>query len=115
MYRFSYDEIFEESGAVTRERERMALDHAIELLTVAADAGPNSREATAALEYLQRLWAFLIRDLANPNNELAEALRANLISIGLWMLKEADQIVQDRSQNFAGLIDINRTIRDGLR
>ena len=56
-----------------------------------------------------------IKDLADPSNELGEALRANLISIGLWVIKEADQIMTEKSKNFSGIIDVTRTIRDGLR
>ncbi|MBS7537959.1 flagellar biosynthesis regulator FlaF [Ancylobacter lacus] len=115
MYRFSYADILGDSGAEGREEERLALDHAIELLTRAEKSGPSSVEAAQAVLYLQKLWGFLIRDLSDPHNELADSLRANLISIGLWIIKEADQIVQERSTNFSGLIDVNRTIRDGLR
>ncbi|GLK70082.1 flagellar biosynthesis regulator FlaF [Ancylobacter dichloromethanicus] len=114
MYRFSYAEILGESGVEGRGDERLALDHAIELLTQAQANGPSSPEAAQAVLHLQKLWGFLIHDLADPHNELADALRGNLISIGLWIIKEADQIVQERSSNFAGLIEVNRTIRDGL-
>ncbi len=114
MYCFSYAEILGDSGAEGRQEERLALDHALELLSSAREKGPTSPEAAQAVLYLQKLWGFLIRDLSDPNNELADALRANLISIGLWVIKEADDIVQARSTNFAGLIDVNKTIRDGL-
>lgn len=115
MYRISYAEIVNDSSDERRAQERLALDHAIDLLTAAEEKGPNSAEATQAVLYLQKLWGFLIKDLADPGNELGEALRANLISIGLWVIKEADQIMSEKSKNFAGIIDVTRTIRDGLR
>lgn len=114
MYRISYAEIINDSSAEMREQERLALDHAIELLTRAEEKGPNSDEAVQAVLYLQKLWGFLIKDLSDPGNELAEALRGNLISIGLWVIKEADQIMQQKSRNFSGIIDVTRSIRDGL-
>lgn len=114
MFRISYAEIINDSSSEMREQERLALDHAIELLTRAEEKGPNSDEAMQALLYLQKLWGFLIKDLSNPANELGEALRANLISIGLWVIKEADQIMQEKSKSFSGLIEVTRTIRDGL-
>jgi flagellar biosynthesis activator protein FlaF len=114
MYSFSYAEIIGDSGAQARHDERVALDHALDLLTEAQANGPRSPEAIKAILFVQKLWGFLIKDLCDPNNELAEALRANLISIGLWIIREADQIMQERSENFAGLIEVNRTIRDGL-
>lgn len=115
MYKFSYAEIMEDSSTEARGRERDAFDRAIELLVAAEAAGPTSMESQAAVIYLQRLWGILIRDLAEPTNELASNLRADLISIGLWVIKEADQIIQERSNNFAGLIAVNRSIRDGLQ
>ncbi|WP_421699448.1 flagellar biosynthesis regulator FlaF [Ancylobacter sp.] len=114
MYRFSYAEILGDSAAEARDEERLALDRAIDMLTRAQANGPSSPEAAEAVLYLQKLWGFLIRDLSDPHNELAEQLRGNLISIGLWVIKEADQIVQERSSNFAALIEVNRSIRDGL-
>ena len=113
MYKFSYAEILEESGAIKRERERLALDHAIGLLDTAAlsDKGASALEA---IQYTQKLWGFLISDLSNPHNELPDDLKASLISIGLWVMKEGDDILNERSSNFAGLIEVNRAIRDGL-
>jgi flagellar protein FlaF len=64
---------------------------------------------------VRQLWTILIEDLAHPENDLPEALRADLISIGLWVTKEAEQIRQKKSANFAGVIDICSIIRDGLK
>lgn len=114
MYKFSYAEILDDSGNEARGRERAALDRAIELLSVAEVNGARSQEASTALLQVQRLWNFLIADLANPQNGLAEQLRADLISIGIWVMKEADRILNDQQQSFTALIDVNKTIRDGL-
>ncbi|WP_029005598.1 flagellar biosynthesis regulator FlaF [Azorhizobium doebereinerae] len=115
MYKFSYAEILEDSSSEARLRERDAFDRALELLVAAEAAGPASSETRAAMLYLQRLWGILIRDLAETSNELSPALRADLISIGLWVVKEADLVINEASQNFAGLISVNRSIRDGLQ
>lgn len=115
MYKFSYAEILDDAGNETRAREQLALDHAIELLTVAEERGPNSPEAAAALRYLQNLWGFLIEDLASPTNALAEQLRADLISIGIWIIREADNILHDASKTFTALIEVNKSIRAGLQ
>jgi flagellar biosynthesis activator protein FlaF len=60
------------------------------------------------------LWGYLIEDLARPDNDLPQKLRADLISIGLWMMREAEQIRLEASSNFKGLIDVSTAIRDGL-
>jgi len=115
MYTFSYAEILDESGDESRGREQLALDDALELLTVAESRGPQSPEALEAIRYIQKLWNFLISDLADPQNALTEQLRADLISIGIWVIREADRILNDPTRTFAALIEVNRTIRDGLK
>ena len=114
MYQFSYAETVEDSLQDSRGRERDALSRAIELLELASRKGVTSQEATDSLVYLRKLWMILIEDLANPENDLPQGLKSELISIGLWMTRETDMISTGRSQNFAGLIEICGIVRDGL-
>ncbi|MCB5177730.1 flagellar biosynthesis regulator FlaF [Microvirga lenta] len=115
MYRFSYAEILEDASNECREREKMAFDRAIDLLRAAVSKGAKSSEGAEAISFVQRLWGILIEDLLGPENGLPETLRAELVSIGLWIMKETDLIRQGRSENFSALIDINTMIRDGLK
>ena len=115
MYRFSYAEVLEETPQTARERERMALEHAVTLLQSAAKVGGTSREAIEALHFCRRLWALLLEDLAHPENQLPTKLRADIISIGVWIMREAEEIRQGRSENFDGIIDVTRAIAEGLR
>lgn len=115
MYKFSYAEILEDDVREARAREQAALDRAIELMTIAQERGFQSPEANEAVGYVQTLWGYLIKDLVDPGNELAENLKADLISIGLWAIKEADRVVNDPSKNFLALIEVNQTIRNGLK
>ncbi|NIX78413.1 flagellar biosynthesis regulator FlaF [Microvirga terricola] len=115
MYRFSYAEILEDASDGCREREKLAFDRAIDLLNTASATGANSKEGADALFFVQRLWGLLIDDLVSQENGLPETLRAQLVSVGLWIMKEVDRIRQGQSSSFGGLIDINTMIRDGLR
>lgn len=115
MYQFSYAEVLDETPKGARERERQAIDRSIELLREADRAGVNSRESIEAVLYVRRLWGLLIEDLARPENDLPKALRADLISIGLWIMREAEEIRLEKSDNFKGLIDVSMSIRDGLK
>ncbi len=115
MYQFSYAEVLDETPKGARERERQAIDRSIELLQAAEKSGARSREAMEAVLYVRRLWAFLIEDLARPENDLPKPLRADLISIGLWLMREAEQIRLETSENFKGMIDVSTSIRDGLK
>jgi flagellar biosynthesis activator protein FlaF len=114
MYKFSYEETLIESGSRQRENERVAIEQSISLLKSAEKAGPHSREAVDAIIFLNRLWSFFLDDLAKPENGLPDDIRAKLISIGIWMLKEADAISNGRSRNFAALIDVSNVIAEGL-
>jgi flagellar protein FlaF len=115
VYHFAYDEIVDESATSCRDRERLALDRSIELLKEASEKGTHSTAALEALLYVRRLWSLLLEDLARPGNDLPAKLRADLISIGFWIMKEADLVRDDKSRNFKGLIDISSIIRDGLK
>jgi len=115
MYQFSYAEVQADSVADSRDRERQLLTRSINLLCEARTAGNQSRQATEAILFLNRVWSTFIEDLGSPDNSLPKELRANLISIGLWLLREAEEIRQGRSENFDGLIDVSQIIRDGMQ
>ena len=38
----------------------------------------------------------------------------DIISIGLWVVKEADRLREERSNDVMQLVEINRMIRDAL-
>ena len=114
MYKFSYEEALSESGGRQRENERLAIEQSVAMLKSAEKAGPKSREAIDAICFLNRLWSFLLEDLVKPDNALPEEVRAKLISIGIWMLREAEAISSGQSRNFSGLIDISNVIAEGL-
>jgi flagellar protein FlaF len=54
-------------------------------------------------------------DLRDPNNELPEQLRAGIISIGIWMLKEIERVRGRLTEDLTPMIEINELIRDGLK
>jgi flagellar protein FlaF len=115
MYQFSYADIQTDSVADARDRERQLLSRSIDMLIKASVAGANSNEAIAALNFTNRVWTSLMDDLGNPENALPKELRANLISIGLWLLRESEDIRQGRSESFEGLIEVSQIIRDGIQ
>ncbi|KQR77731.1 flagellar biosynthesis regulator FlhF [Rhizobium sp. Leaf384] len=115
MYQFSYAEIMEDGVVDSKDRERQVLDRSIALLASAARQKGYSREAIEAVYYTRRLWIRFIEDLRAPDNQLDESLRANLISIAIWILSETEKIRKRESSNFQGIIDITTIIRDGLK
>lgn len=115
MYQFSYAEIQSESVADARDREKQLLTRSIDMLVNAREVGLQSREAIEALLFLSRVWTLFVEDLGNPDNALPKELRANLISIGLWLLREAEEVRLGRSDNVEGLIEVSQIIRDGMQ
>lgn len=115
MYQFSYAEVQSDSIADAKDRERQLLTRSIDLLDAARQKGVPSREATQAIYFLNRVWTTFVEDLGSEENELPHELRANLISIGLWLLREAEEVRQGRSDNFEGLIEVSQIIRDGIQ
>ena len=113
--RSAYDDVLEESGRDARDREQQALSHGIDLLRKAQAHGIASEETKEALVFVRRVWTFLIEDLARAENGLPESLRAQLISIGLWVVKEADAIRSQHSGDLTQMIAVNVAIRDGLK
>ena len=109
-----YEAVIEDSGHEARAREHRALDHGIDLLKRLQSSDLLPPEQAEALLYIRRLWAFFVQDLASPRNGLPEKLRAELISIGLWIIKEADRIRQEKASDVDELLGINVLIRDAL-
>ncbi|GAB5507436.1 MAG: flagellar biosynthesis regulator FlaF [Rhizobiaceae bacterium] len=115
MYQFSYADIQTDSVADARDRERQLLTRSIELLSKAMEEGSKSPDTVEALHFVNRIWTAFLEDLGSDENELPPELRANLISIGLWMLREAEAVRQGRSQNYEGMIEVSQIIRDGIQ
>lgn len=115
MYQLSYAESIEESARECRDRERRALDRAIALLEEAEGTGAGSVIAREALQFLCNLWKALIEDLISPENDLPDVLRGDLVSVGIWVLREADAVQAGKSDGFHSLIEVCAMIRNGLR
>ncbi|WLR93146.1 flagellar biosynthesis regulator FlaF [Shinella zoogloeoides] len=116
MYQFSYAEIMEEGVAVSKDRERQVLERSIALLKAAmALEGGYGKETVEAVYFTRRVWIRFVEDLGNPENQLDGELRANLISIAIWILKEIEKIRKRESTNFQGIIDITTIIKDGIQ
>ena len=114
MYEFAYNEIVEESSKSMRAQEARALDRVIAMLREAETVGPKSRQGINALYQLRTLWTVFLDDLKGSENALPATLRARLISIGIWIIKEIERLRSGEVSDLTSLIEINQIIRDGL-
>ncbi|MEL6217001.1 MAG: flagellar biosynthesis regulator FlaF [Pseudomonadota bacterium] len=77
------------------------------------DGAPFS-ELASALHENTRLWTALMADLAEQENELPMELRAQLISLGLFMRRHTDDVLRGSAEPGV-IVDINTAIMRGLR
>jgi flagellar protein FlaF len=66
-----------------------------------------------ALDWNRRLWSTLATDCADPHNAMDKGLRAQIISISLFVSKHSSAIMRG-DDDFEALIDINRMVMQGL-
>jgi flagellar protein FlaF len=66
-----------------------------------------------ALDWNRRLWSTLATDCSMPDNKLAPSLRAQIISLSLFVSRHTS-LVMRREDDMEVLIEINRIIMQGL-
>lgn len=66
-----------------------------------------------ALDWNRRLWSTLATDCADPDNGMDKGLRAQIISISLFVSRHSS-IIMRGEDDFEALIDINRMVMQGL-
>ncbi len=115
MYQFPYAEVLDETPQSARQRERQAIERSIELLQAAEKAGVRiqggGRGPAVRAQAVERAHR---GPRQGRTTTCRNQLRADLISIGLWIMREAEQIRLEKSDNFKGIIEVSTTIRDGL-
>jgi flagellar biosynthesis activator protein FlaF len=78
----------------------------------AADVS-DFKTRVGALDWNRRLWSTLAIDCARPENRLPEAVRAQIISLSIWVSRHTSEVVRSKG-DYDLLIEVNRTIMQGL-
>jgi flagellar protein FlaF len=66
-----------------------------------------------ALDWNRRLWSVLATDCADPDNAMDKSLRAQIISISLFVSRHSSAVMRG-DDDFEALIDINKMVMQGL-
>ncbi len=66
-----------------------------------------------ALDWNRRLWSALATDCSDPDNSMNSGLKAQIISISLFVSRHSSVIMRGED-DFEALIDINRMVMQGL-
>ena len=97
-----------------RQTEYRLFGEVTRALMRAAEADVNDIQPRIdALDWNRRVWSTLASDCATPGNNLSMELRAQIISISLWVSRHTS-LVMRRQEEFEPLIEVNRTIMQGL-
>lgn len=66
-----------------------------------------------ALDWNRRLWSTLAADCSSDGNQLPPPVRAQIISISLWVSRYSSDAAQ-KGASLEPLIDVNKSIMAGL-
>jgi len=83
-------------------------------LIEAQSAGAKGATLIDAIDWNRRLWSTLPVDCMDDSNRLPKPLRAQIVSLSIWVTKYSSQVMQTGAP-LEPLIDINRTIMQGLQ
>lgn len=66
-----------------------------------------------ALHWNRRMWSTFATDCAIEGNKLPKMLRAQIISLSIWVGKFSSQVIHD-GEDIQALIDVNKAVMEGL-
>lgn len=97
-----------------RETEYRLFAQVTQSLIEANKTGRNNLAGLVdALDWNRRLWSALATDCASSENRLPEALRAQIISLALWVSRFSSDVTRTGG-SLEPLIDVNKNMMAGL-
>jgi flagellar biosynthesis activator protein FlaF len=82
-------------------------------LIKARDQGLSGAQLVDSLDWNRRLWSTLSSDCADPANGMPQALRAQIMSLALWVSRYSSDVAA-QGASVEPLIDVNKAIMEGL-
>jgi flagellar protein FlaF len=97
-----------------REAEYRLFGQVTRALMVADQAPADDlRLRVDALDWNRRMWTALANDCADAGNGLPQPVRAQIISLSLWVNRHTSAVIR-KQEEIGPLVDINRIIMQGL-
>lgn len=82
-------------------------------LAEAKAQGARGADLVQALDWNRQLWSALAADCGVEGNGLPRELRAQIISVGLWVSRYASEVARGTG-DIDDLIAVNRSVMEGL-
>ncbi|HUO99803.1 MAG TPA: flagellar biosynthesis regulator FlaF [Rhizomicrobium sp.] len=79
----------------------------------AQKSGDKGTVLVDAVDWNRRVWRALAADCLDDRNQLPPQLRANIVSLSLWVTKYSRKVIRAGAA-LDPLVEINRTIMQGL-
>lgn len=114
MFNLAYAEAAEGDQGEARSEEYQAMEYSIGVMEASRRDPSSAGKRIKAIYDTANVWTMLMEDLAHPDNAYPNELKAGLISIGIYILKQLQAMRGDSSVSFAPIIDVTRTIKEGL-
>lgn len=96
-----------------RDTEFRLLGQVTGALLDAKGAARRDPKLIKALDWNRRVWSALAADCASDGNGLPEVVRAQIISLSLWVSRYSSDVMRCGTE-IDPLIEVNRTIMEGL-
>jgi flagellar biosynthesis activator protein FlaF len=104
----------QQTAETPRDTEYRLLGQITAALTEAEKAGRGDfARLVKAVDWNRRVWTAFSVDCQNPDNGLPVQLRANIISLALFVGRYSSEVIRDGA-DLEVLIDINKTVMQGL-
>ena len=98
-----------------REMDAAAFSQAAYVLDQAKQKMSDTDFCEKTLKYNQLLWSVIQADVAETGNDLPDELKANLMSLSLFVDRQTTKALADpTAELFESLISINLNIAEGL-
>ena len=82
-------------------------------LIEAQDLPKTDTKLHDALHWNRRMWSTFATDCAIEGNQLPKMLRAQIISLSIWVGKHSSKVIRE-DEDIQALIDVNKSVMEGL-
>ncbi|SNY94281.1 flagellar protein FlaF [Cohaesibacter sp. ES.047] len=119
MYNQSAAKAYQQAGNIggsPREKEAAMFLKAAAFLQRAKAETSTREDWDHALSFNRNVWTFIVGELMDDNHEMPAEIRQNIVNLGIFTFNQTLRIIgEPRSTGVDALININRSIAEGLR